>query len=112
RLLRGSLDGDTASASAEVRHLASILFSTSTLQGVAVSLALLKIEARFLESRHAANDAVALEASLSFMAAGFGPHLFLEPAELDRALDEAAAGPFHCMSTAVVAWTALPFKNG
>lgn len=112
RLLRGSLAGDPASASVEVRHLASVLFSTSTLTGVAVSLALLKIEARFLESRHAANDAVALEVGRSFMAAGFGPNLLLEPAELDRALDDAAAGPFHCMSTAVVAWTALPIKNG
>jgi hypothetical protein len=47
RLLRGSLDGDTASASAEVRHLASVPFSTSTLMGVALSLSLLKMEARF-----------------------------------------------------------------
>lgn len=112
RLLRGSLDGDAATASAEVRHLASLLFSTSDLLGVAVSLSLLNLEARFLKSRGLPSDAAALEAGGSFMAAAFGPHLLLEPAELERALDDAAAGPFRCLSMAQVAWTSLPFKNG
>lgn len=109
RLLRAERDGDRAIAAADVAHLASLAFSTNDSVGAAVAIALRRAELRFRLGRP---DAALDAGSRSFRAAAFGPNFLLDPDEIERALEDTAAGPFRCLAVAETAWRALPFKQG